>query len=132
MIALKCLQKPTELRYAAADELAADLEAYLADEPISARSSQLHANHDAGVSRNAPRQRAGKLGPALDAARRRAAGPVPRHQRVSTSGVTSRWPYFALWTVGLGAWAAIFWNLAAAAARSRSSNGKSPTSGPAA
>ena len=39
MIALKCLQKPTELRYATADELADDLEAYLADEPISARSA---------------------------------------------------------------------------------------------
>ena len=40
MIALKCLQKPAELRYAAAEELAADLEAYLADEPVSARSSR--------------------------------------------------------------------------------------------
>ena len=27
------------------------------------------------------------------------------------SGVESRWPYVALWTVGLGTWAAIFWNL---------------------
>ena len=27
------------------------------------------------------------------------------------SGVITRWPYVALWTVGLGTWAAIFWNL---------------------
>ncbi len=27
------------------------------------------------------------------------------------SGVTARWPYLALWTGGLSAWAAVFWNL---------------------
>ncbi len=27
------------------------------------------------------------------------------------SGVDSRWPYVGLWVVGLGLWAAIFWNL---------------------
>src|SRR6476659_6594862 len=26
-------------------------------------------------------------------------------------GLDSRWPYVALWTVGLGTWASIFWNL---------------------
>ncbi len=40
MIALKCLQKPPELRYATAAGLADDLEAYLADEPTAARSGQ--------------------------------------------------------------------------------------------
>ena len=25
--------------------------------------------------------------------------------------MTARWPYFAIFTVGLGAWAAIFWQL---------------------
>ncbi|MBS0262386.1 MAG: serine/threonine protein kinase, partial [Planctomycetes bacterium] len=41
MIALKCLQKPAELRYNSASELADDLEAYLANEPISARSTNV-------------------------------------------------------------------------------------------
>ena len=38
MVALRCLQKPPELRYATAAELADDLEAFLAGEPVSARS----------------------------------------------------------------------------------------------
>ena len=40
MIALKCLQKPVELRYASADDVAEDLEAYLANEPVAARSGK--------------------------------------------------------------------------------------------
>jgi serine/threonine protein kinase len=38
MIALQCLQKPTDLRYPSAAALADDLDSYLNDEPISARS----------------------------------------------------------------------------------------------
>jgi len=40
MIALRCLQKPTDLRYDTAEALANDLEAYLNDESISARSGR--------------------------------------------------------------------------------------------
>src|SRR5262249_48515069 len=35
LICLKCIQKQTELRYQSAADLAADLEAYLANEPLS-------------------------------------------------------------------------------------------------
>lgn len=42
-IAMRCLQKPVELRYASAATLADDLEAYLAGEPISARSGRFSA-----------------------------------------------------------------------------------------
>ena len=41
LIALKCLQKPADLRYQSAAALAADLEAYLSGEPTSARSGRL-------------------------------------------------------------------------------------------
>jgi eukaryotic-like serine/threonine-protein kinase len=111
MIALKCLQKPVELRYASADELADDLEAYLANEPISARSTRLaqvlsrafRETHHAGVLENW-----GVL--------------WMWHSLVlvvlcvvtnafQLQGVASRLPYVALWTIGLGVWAAIFWNL---------------------
>jgi serine/threonine protein kinase len=111
MVALKCLQKPSELRYTSASELAADLEAYLADEPVSARTSRFtqimtrafRETHHAAVLQNW-----GLL--------------WILHSVVllvlclitnafQLTGVTARWPYVALWTVGLGTWAAIFWNL---------------------
>jgi len=60
MIALKCLQKPAELRYRSAAALADDLAAYLANEPISARSTNvtqlvsriLRETHHAGILEN--------------------------------------------------------------------------------
>jgi serine/threonine-protein kinase len=111
MVALKCLQKPTELRYASAAELADDLEAYLADEPVSARSSRFtqiltrafRETHHVGVLENW-----GLLW-MLHAAVLLVLCLVTNGFQLS--GVTARWPYLALWTVGLGTWAAIFWNL---------------------
>jgi serine/threonine-protein kinase len=111
MIALKCLQKPADLRYASAADLAADLEAYLANEPISARSTRLaqvlsrafRETHHAGVLENW-----GVL--------------WMWHSLVllvlcvvtnvfQWSGIQSRTPYIGLWTAGLSIWAATFWNL---------------------
>jgi eukaryotic-like serine/threonine-protein kinase len=111
MVALKCLQKPTELRYATAAELADDLEAYLADEPVSARSSRFaqiltrafRETHHVGVLENW-----GLLW-MLHAAVLLVLCLVTNSFQLG--GVTSRWPYVALWTFGLGTWAAIFWNL---------------------
>jgi serine/threonine-protein kinase len=91
--------------------LAADLEAYLSDEPVSARSSRFtqiltrafRETHHVSVLENW-----GLLW-ILHAA-------VLLTLCITTNafqlgGVTARWPYLALWTGGLGAWAVIFWNL---------------------
>jgi serine/threonine-protein kinase len=111
LIALKCLQKPIDLRYATAGELADDLQAYLRHEPISARSSHItqivgrlfRETHHASVLENW-----GVL--------------WMWHSLVllvlclltnwmQLSGIESRLPYLAAWVLGLGAWAAVFWNL---------------------
>ncbi len=116
MIALRCLQKPPDLRYATAGELADDLEAYLNDEPMSARSGRftkviarwLRETHHATVLENW-----GVLWMWHSLALLVACSltnilywihlvrPLP-YERV--------W-FFALWTAGLGAWAAVFWML---------------------
>jgi serine/threonine-protein kinase len=111
MIALKCLQKPADLRYESASALADDLAAYLANEPISARSTNvtqlitriLRETHHAGILENW-----GVL--------------WMWHSLVllilclltnwlQWRNVNSREPYFGIWVVGLGAWAGIFWSL---------------------
>lgn len=111
MVALKCLQKPVDLRYPSAAALADDLERYLANEPVSARSGQFgqiigrwfRETHQADVLENW-----GLL--------------WMWHSLVllviclltdswRAAGVTSPGPYLMLWIAGLGTWAGIFWAL---------------------
>ncbi|MEX0711231.1 MAG: serine/threonine-protein kinase [Pirellulales bacterium] len=111
LIALRCLQKPPELRYASAQSLAEDLAAYLADEPIAARSgafSQVLARwfretHHATVLENW-----GLLWMWHSLALLVISLVTWWFQRL---GIESPGPYIALWSAGLGAWAAIFWAL---------------------
>jgi serine/threonine-protein kinase len=111
MIALKSLQKPQELRYASAGGLAADLRAFLAGETIAARRGGLadvaarlfRETHHAVVLENW-----GLLWMWHSV--------VILALSVTTDvlawqGVTTRWPYTALWGGGLALWAPIFWAL---------------------
>jgi serine/threonine-protein kinase len=111
MIALRCLQKPPALRYQSAKALADDLRAYLADEPIAARSgafSQVMARwfretHHATVLENW-----GLLWMWHSLALLIICLVTNWFQY---RGITSPRPYVVLWTAGLGTWAAIFWAL---------------------
>lgn len=115
IIALKCLQKPADLRYADADRLANDLEAFLNNEPISARSSQFsqivsrafRETHHASVLENW-----GLLWMWHSLVVLVLCLTTNFLQlSVHADGDAARWPYLLLWTVGLGIWAVIFYNL---------------------
>lgn len=111
MIAMKCLQKPSDLRYPSASDLAADLEAYLANEPISARSSHLaqvisrafRDTHHAPVLEN--------WGVLWMWHSLVVLGICILTNWLQFHLVTQRWPYVALWVVALGVWAGTFWRL---------------------
>ncbi|MBI1249670.1 protein kinase [bacterium] len=109
MITLRCMQKPIDLRYPSAELLGRDLEAYLNDEAISARSGQFlqvvsrlfRETHNAHVLENW-----GLL--------------WMWHslvlficcvltQILQWNHDTNRWHYVGIWTVISGIWAACFW-----------------------
>ncbi|MDA0840695.1 MAG: serine/threonine-protein kinase [Planctomycetota bacterium] len=111
MVVMKCLQKPQDLRFQTAADLADDLQAYLDGEPVSARtggimqvmSRVLRETHHASVLENW--------------------GLLWMWHSVAVfclclltdifrwNGITSPAIYIGLWTIGLGAWVAIFWAL---------------------
>jgi serine/threonine-protein kinase len=111
MICLKCLQKPPELRYAGAGELAADLEAHLAGEAVSSQPSgltyflsrMLRETHHVGVLENW-----GLLWIWHSLA---TFVLCLLTQVLAWSKFTDHFTYLVLWTVGLIAWGTILWHL---------------------
>ncbi len=111
MIAIRCLQKPVDLRYESADALAADLEAYLADEKVSARSGRFgqvvarlfRETHHAAVLENW-----GMLW-MWHALVLLIASMLTWY--LEYNAVDRRSVYVLVWTVGLGAWASVFWSM---------------------
>jgi hypothetical protein len=111
MIALKGLQKPQELRYASAADMAADLRAFLQGEPVAARTGGLadivarvfSETHHAVVLENW-----GLLWMWHSVV---VLGLSVITDVLAWQGVTTRWPYLVLWGGGLALWAPIFWAL---------------------
>jgi serine/threonine-protein kinase len=111
MIVLKSLQKPQELRYASAEQLAADLRAFVAGEPVLARRGGLadvaarlfRETHHAVVLENW-----GLLWMWHSVV---VLALCVTTDVLAWQGVTTRWPYVVLWAGGLALWAPIFWAL---------------------
>lgn len=111
LVALRCLQKPQDLRYPTAAALADDLEAFLKDEPLSVRTGRIgqviarlfRETHHATVLENwgllwmwhsLVLLVVCMLTNAMDWFEDR-----------------NRWHYAALWTLALWTWAGVFWLL---------------------
>ena len=109
MVGIRCLQKAPSERYASAAALADDLDAFGAGRPVSARSTSL------------PPLAARLLGETHNAAIMENWGVLwichsfalvaffSVTNVLLCAGVSARWPYVLVFTVGLGLWAAVFW-----------------------
>lgn len=117
MVAMKCLQKPTDLRYSDAAALADDLEAWLRHEPVSARSSQLtqvlsrafRETHHASVLENWGVLWMWHSLVVLSLCV--VTNLLQWQDAASGTESPSRWPYLSLWCIGLSVWAVIFFSL---------------------
>ena len=111
MIVVRCLQKPIDLRYATAGDLADDLDAFLADEVVTARSGHFaqviarifRETHHAAVLENWGTLWMWHSLVLLVA--------CYLTWQLEFLGIKNRLVYMGLWTIGLGAWAAVFWKL---------------------
>ena len=111
MIALKCLQKPQDLRYASAAELANDLEAYLNEEPVSARSTNVLQVIQRAFRETHHAELLESWGLLWILHSFALLALCVLSNVFQIQGVASPGPYIAMWTIGLGTWAAIFWSL---------------------
>ncbi len=111
MICLKCLQKPTELRYPTAEALAEDLEAYCKGEALSTQPSglryflarMLRETHHATVLEN--------WGLLWMWHSLQLFLLCLLTQMMAWHGLTDHMAYLLLWSIGLITWGTIFWQL---------------------
>ena len=111
MIVTRSIQKPPDLRYATATEMAEDLESFLRDEPVRARGGKLsqvaarwfRETHHAVVLENWGLLWMWHSLVLLIV--------CLATQEMQWNGVTNRFSYAAIWVIGLGAWAIVFWVL---------------------
>jgi len=112
MVVLKCLQKPRDLRYDSAAALLSDLQAWLEGEPVSARSSAFlqimsrifRESHQAAVLESWGLLWMWHSLVLLVLCLITNAVEYTDHR-------DNRYIYVALWGLGIGCWAVIFWNL---------------------
>ncbi len=111
MVALKCLQKPADLRYASAAALAEDLEGFLEGRPVSARSTRLSdvANRLLGETHHAALLENWGLLWMWHSMMVLLLCLVTN--AMSLGGVRNPFAYLVLWGVGLLTWAAFFWGM---------------------
>lgn len=108
MIAMRCLQKPADLRYPSAEDLHKDLRAYLDNEQVSAglgKFGQLFGNllretHHAPILENWGLLWIWHSLVLLIVSK--------LTQVFYLMGVTNRWHYWLMWTIWLGTWAAVY------------------------
>jgi serine/threonine-protein kinase len=111
LICLRCLQKAPDSRYASAEDLAKDVEAFLSGEPLSIRPSELRdlvgrffrPTHHITILENW-----GGLWMAHSLFTLLLCTLTWTLQQL---GVTHRLPYLALWGGGVMIWAGIFWQI---------------------
>jgi serine/threonine-protein kinase len=111
MIILKCLQKPVDLRYRSAQQLADDLRAYLNNEPVSAnkgRFSSIIAGWFSETPHAVVLQKWGMLW-MWHSVVLLIAGIVTN--AMFLNGFDNRLYYSTTWTLGLGTWAIVFWKI---------------------
>jgi serine/threonine-protein kinase len=109
MIAMRCLQKPQDLRYQRAGDLGDDLEAFLRNETVSAnmgRFGQVIGNvfretHHAVILENWGLLWMWHSLVLLVA--------CLATELLFLLGDEQRWHYWLMWTFGLGTWAVVFW-----------------------